>query len=314
MKYSYLVLMLAALTGSNAAQAAAEQVKTQAPGYYRMMVGQTEITVLNDGTVDLPIDQLLQQPAAQTQAQLQHYHLTLPVETSVNAYLVNTGDKLVLIDVGAGTLFGPTLGNVSKNLHAAGYRPEQVDEIYITHMHADHVGGLVADGNRVYPNAVVRVDQKEADFWLSDAEMAKAPDDKKGFFKNAMTSLRPYQAAGKLKTFTGQPELVKGISVQATHGHTAGHVSYRIHSDEQQLLVLGDIIHVAAVQFDNPAVTIGFDSTPEQAKAQRLAVFKQAAAQGLMLSATHLQFPGIGYVVAAGDGYRWIPANYQRIK
>lgn len=314
MKHTFMAIALATLTASTQALAAAEPLKTQAPGFYRTMLGQTEVTVLIDGTVDLPVDQLLQQDPAKTIAALQHMHQSAPLETSVNAYLINTGKKLVLIDAGAGSLFGPTLGNVSKNLALAGYTPEQVDEIYISHMHADHVGGLSKDGKMVYPNAIVRADATEAAYWLSEAEMAKAPDDKKGFFKSAMASLKPYQTANRFKTFSGKTELVAGITAQPTAGHTPGHISYMVQSGDQRLLVLGDIIHVAAVQFDRPEVTIAFDSDATAAKKQRLALFKQATEAGLLVGATHLQFPSLGYINTSGNGYRWVPLNYQRIK
>lgn len=310
MKQALLAITLLASTSAFAAEA----VKTQAPGFYRLMLGQSEITVLNDGTVDLPVDTLLQQPAAKTLAALAHQHLSAPLETSVNAYLINTGEKLVLIDAGAGTLFGPTLGNVVKNLALAGYTPEQVDEIYISHMHADHVGGLARDGVRVFPNAVVRADAQEAAYWLSEAEMAKAPDDKKGFFQGAMASLKPYQAAGKLLTFSGKTELAKGIIAQPTHGHTPGHISYLVSSGDASLLVLGDIIHVAAVQFEHPEVTIGFDSDAKAAKSQRMDLFQHAAQRKQLVGATHLQFPSLGYINAEAKGYRWVPINYQRLK
>lgn len=311
MKYAVLALALAA---STSAFAAADAVKSQAPGFYRLMLGQTEVTVLNDGTVDLPVDKLLQQPAAKTLAALERAHQHAPLETSVNAYLINTGDKLVLIDAGAGSLFGPTLGNVVTNLAHAGYRPEQIDEIYISHMHPDHVGGLAADGQRVFPNATVRADAAEAAYWLDEAKMAQASDDQKGFFQGAMASLKPYQDAGKLATFSGKTPLVKGITAQPSHGHTPGHISYLISDGDASLLVLGDIIHVAAVQFATPEVTIGFDANAPAAKAQRLGIFKRAAQRKQLVGATHLQFPSLGYINADGSGYRWVPMNYQRLK
>lgn len=311
MKYAVLALALAA---STSVFAAADAVKNQAPGFYRLMLGQTEVTVLNDGTVDLPVDKLLQQPAAKTLAALERQHQHAPLETSVNAYLINTGEKLVLIDAGAGSLFGPTLGNVVTNLAHAGYRPEQIDEIYISHMHPDHVGGLAADGQRVFPNATVRADAAEAAYWLDEANMAKASDDQKGFFQGAMASLTPYQAAGKLATFSGKTTLTKGITAQPSPGHTPGHISYLISDGDASLLVLGDIIHVAAVQFEAPEVTIGFDANAKAAKAQRLAIFKRAAQRNQLVGATHLQFPSLGYLNADGQGFRWIPLNYQRLK
>ena len=161
------ILALGAGAGPTAALAAAPQVKTQAPGFYRVMLGEFEVTALSDGTVDLPVDKLLKEPAAKTTAALKKSFLSVPVETSFNGYLVNTGAKLVLIDAGAGTLFGPTLGKLVASLQAAGYKPEQVDDILITHMHPDHVGGLAANGAIVFPNATVHADRRDADFWLS---------------------------------------------------------------------------------------------------------------------------------------------------
>src|ERR1700744_6052032 len=123
-------------------QAAAPMAKRQAPGFYRMSLGDFEVTALYDGSFDLPVDQLLKQPAAKTNAALAKHFQSLPVETSVNAFLVNTGARLILIDTGTGGYSGPTSGRLLANLKAAGYRPDQVDDIFITHMHGGHVGGL----------------------------------------------------------------------------------------------------------------------------------------------------------------------------
>lgn len=148
-----------------ATHAAAPLAKEAAPGFYRLMVGDFEVTALSDGTVALPVDQLLTRTTPeQVKKTLARSYLQSPLETSVNGYLINTGEKLVLIDTGAGGLFGPTLGRLAANLKAAGYQPEQVDEIYITHLHPDHVGGLAAGDKPVFPNATVRADQRDADF------------------------------------------------------------------------------------------------------------------------------------------------------
>jgi len=299
---------------AGAAQAAAPMVKTPAPGFYRIMVGEFEVTPINDGTVDLPMDQLLHQKAELTRGTLEKNFMKAPTETSDNAYLINTGSKLVLVDSGAGALFGPTLGKFVNNLKAAGYQPEQIDEIYITHMHGDHVGGLVKDGKRVFPNAVVRAGKADADYWLSQANMDKAPKEKKDFFKGAMTAINPYVQAGKFKAIEGAGPLVPGVSALPEPGHTPGHTTYVVESGGQKLVLIGDLIHVSAVQFDNPQVTIGFDSDEKSAYAARKKVFDDAAKNGYLVGGAHLQFPGLGHISAQGKAYRWIPVNYTQMR
>jgi glyoxylase-like metal-dependent hydrolase (beta-lactamase superfamily II) len=295
----------------SAAHAGPPPVKGQAPGWYRMALGDFEITALSDGTVALPVNKLLTNTTENKVSQmLAAAYLKAPVETSVNGYLVNTGSKLVLIDTGAAKLFGPTLGKLVANLKASGYQPEQVDEIYITHMHADHVGGLMDGERRVFPNATVRADAKESGYWLSQANLDAAPEDAKGFFQGAMASMNAYVAAGKFKAFDGNSDLVPGIRAIATRGHTPGHANYVVESKGQRLVVWGDLMHVAAVQFMQPEVTIQFDSDPKAAAPQRKKAYASAAKEGYFVAVAHVAFPGIGQLRADGRGYRWVPANY----
>jgi glyoxylase-like metal-dependent hydrolase (beta-lactamase superfamily II) len=312
--YRCSTFVAAAVLAPAVAIAGAPPVKTQAPGYYRMMVGDFEVTALSDGTVALPVDKLLTQTTpAKVEKALSRAYLKAPVETSVNGFLINTGSKLVLIDTGAAGLFGPTLGNLVNNLKASGYQPEQVDEIYITHMHPDHVGGLMAGDKMAFPNAIVRADKLDADFWLSKSNMEAAPKDAQGFFQGAMASLNPYIAAGKFKPFEGNTELVPGINAMASHGHTAGHTTYFVQSNGQKLALWGDLMHVAAVQFPEPSVTIQFDSDSKAAAVQRKKAFADAAKGGYWISAAHLAFPGIGHLRSEGTGYVFVPANYASI-
>jgi glyoxylase-like metal-dependent hydrolase (beta-lactamase superfamily II) len=298
-----------------AAQAAAPQQKTQAPGYYRMMLGDMEVTALSDGTFQMdPGKMLTNITPEQLESALARAYLKNPVETSVNGFLINTGSKLVLIDSGAGTLFGPTLGRLLLNLQASGYRPEQVDEIYITHMHGDHVGGLSADGKPVYPNAVVRAAQQEADFWLSKSHMDAAPKDRQDAYQGAMNMLNPYISAGKFKPFSGDTELVPGIRARAAPGHTPGHTVYVVESKGQKLVLWGDLMHVASVQFPDPMVTIRFDTDSGMAAAQRKKVFTDAAETGFWVAGAHLSFPGIGHLRAMGSQYIYVPANYGTLR
>lgn len=294
-----------------AVQAAAPQLKTSGPGYYRMMLGDFEITALNDGTVDLHAGQLLTNTTAErVRRALARAYLKDPVETSVNAYLINTGAKLVLIDAGAASLFGPTLGRLLANLKASGYQPEQVDEIYLTHLHPDHVGGLMDGDKPAFPYAVVRADQHEADYWLNAGLMDLAPEAAKGFFKGAMVSVNPYIAAGRFRPFDGETEMLPGIRAVPARGHTPGHTIYVVESRGERFVAMGDLLHVGAVQFAAPGVTIRFDVDPKAAAPARRKAFADAARRGHYVGLTHVAFPGIGRLRADGKGYDWIPANF----
>jgi glyoxylase-like metal-dependent hydrolase (beta-lactamase superfamily II) len=303
------------LSGIAPVFAAAPQAKFPAPAFFRMMLGNFEITALSDGTVDLPVDKILSNttPGKVDQA-LSKVFLKAPLETSVNGYLINTGTKLVLVDTGAASLFGPTLGKLVNNLKAAGYTPDQVDAVLITHMHPDHVGGLVNDGKLVFTNATVHADQRDADFWLSQANLDKAPKESQGFFKGAMASLKPYVDAGKFKPFNGNTDLVPGIKAVASPGHTPGHSTFVVESEGQKLVLWGDLMHVAAVQFANPAVTIQFDTDSKAAALQRQRAYADAAKGGYWVAAAHLSFPGIGHLRKEGRGYVFVPVNYSVVR
>jgi glyoxylase-like metal-dependent hydrolase (beta-lactamase superfamily II) len=294
---------------ATSALAAGPLLKGQAPGWYRLQLGDFEITALNDGTLDLPVDQLLQQPKPDTVRALQHAYLGVPLETSVNAFLVNTGTKLVLVDTGAAGLFGPTLGKLLANLKAAGYSPEQVDEIVITHMHGDHIGGTAADGKPNFPNATLRLDKKDADFWLSPEQIAKGGDGAKAIAAN----VKAYADAGRFKPFEGSPagvEIVPGVKAFPAYGHTPGHSNYVAESKGQKIMFWGDLMHVAAVQFPKPSVTINFDSDPKAAAPAREKAYAAAAKEGYYVGVAHVSFPGIGRLRADGKGYDWLPVNY----
>jgi len=299
-----------------AAQAGAPQVKTQVPGWYRTMVGDFEVTALYDGYIDLDPKQLLKfTHAGEIERGMARAFQPGPkVQTSVNAYLVNTGQQLILVDAGSAKLFGPTLGFLVDHIKAAGYDPAQVDLILVTHLHADHVGGVLSpEGKIAFPNAQLMVTAPEAAFWLDDASKAKAPKEMHGFFDMAKASVAPYQAAGKFKTFEPNAQIAPGVKAVAT-GHTPGHSSYLFESKGQKLLVLGDMIHIGSVQFPRPEVAMAFDTDNKPAIKSRKEWFARAAKEKILLAGAHLSFPGLGHVRPEGKGYAWVPVEYSPIR
>jgi glyoxylase-like metal-dependent hydrolase (beta-lactamase superfamily II) len=292
------------------AGAAVPQVRTQAPGFYRMMLGDFEITVLSDGTATRPVDQIMSKPA-EIRRILEQTHQDLPMELSINAFLINSGSELVLVDTGAGELFGAHAGGrLVANLRAAGYQPEQVDAVLLTHIHGDHSGGLSIGGQRVFPNALVHVDRRDPDFWLDAGKERAAPPEKRKTFQQSHATVDPYVVAGKLHPFDGATELFPGIRAIPAHGHTPGHTAYRVESKGQRLLLWGDIIHVAEAQFPDPTITTDYDVDRPAAIAARTGLLADAAARGYVVGGAHICFPGLGHVQADGRGYRWVPLPY----
>lgn len=303
--------------GVASAQAAPPaQQKTQVPGYYRMMVGQLEVTALYDGYIDLDPKILKYTSAREVQSLLARMFVesTPGMQTAVNAYLVHTGSNLVLVDTGAAACFGPTLGRIGENLRAAGYAPGQVDTVLLTHLHGDHACGLAVDGKAAFPNATVYVDKADADYWLNEANAAAAPREAQGLFAMARAAVAPYQAAQRLRTFSGGAEPVPGVRAVPASGHTPGHSGYLFTSGKDSLLLWGDIVHSHAVQFRRPQVAIEFDVDSHQAVITRKRLLADAANGRLWVGGAHLPFPGLGHVRRETAGYAWVPAEFGPIR
>jgi len=234
------------------------------------------------------------------------------VQTAFNAFLVNTGKQLILVDTGAGQRIAATPGQLSANMQAAGYKPEQVDAILLTHLHLDHVCGLVDGQQRpIFANATVYAAKAEADYWLDPQALAKAPAGAREFFKIAQDSTAPYVSAGRFKTFAaGQSPLPGLVEATLEAGHTPGSTTYRFTSQNQSIVFMGDLVHNLAVQFDHPEVAISFDVNSQQAIKSRNAVFSAAAASKTWVTAAHLPFPGIGHITAVDKHFQWVPVEY----
>lgn len=293
---------------------AADEVTTmprQAPGFYKWTLGNFAITSLSDGTFDLPVDQLLIGPEpGEVAAAFELAFAKLPMEMSVNAFLIDTGAQLILVDAGGGSLYGPTLGQTQQNLIAAGYQPDQVDLVLLTHIHGDHSGGLSIEGKPAYPNAKVWVGQGDIDFFTDpDKKEAAAGLDELNF-SAAQSLLSAYQEAGQLVAFSGEREIVPGVRALPAIGHSTGHTVYAIESEGESLVLLGDLLHVPQVQFAHPEYSMVFDLDQDEAAAVRKTVLDGASGKRQWIAGAHFSFPGIGHLLAKGDGFTYVPAEY----
>jgi glyoxylase-like metal-dependent hydrolase (beta-lactamase superfamily II) len=299
------------------ARADAPLAQGQVPGYYHYQLGQFQVTALFDGAIELDTKLLKNAKPADLQRLLSRMFVGNPkMQTAVNAYLINTGKQLVLIDAGAAKLFGPSLGYVLDNMKAAGYDPAQVDTVVITHLHGDHIGGLNdANGRPAFPKARVMVPRADHDFWLSQKVADKAPEGMKAFFKIARDTAAPYQGVGRWQPFNDGTTLAPGIRAVAANGHTPGHTAYAVESAGQKLLIWGDLVHAHAVQFAKPDVSIEFDVDQKQAIATRREVMKSVAESKTLVAGMHLPFPGLGHVRSEGKGsYTWVPIEFSPLQ
>jgi glyoxylase-like metal-dependent hydrolase (beta-lactamase superfamily II) len=281
----------------------------QAPGFYRFRLGAFRITVLSDGTAPRDLPQLMSKPGEVRRA-FAAAHQALPTEISINCFLVDTGEKRILVDTGAGELFGPIAGQLVTNLRAANYHPEDIDIILLTHIHGDHSGGLSVGGKRVFPNATVFVDRRDADYWLNEMNEANAIPSRKRSFVQARETVGPYLQAERLKTFDGSKELFPGIRSILEHGHTPGLTGYLFESQGHAILLWGDVVHSVETQLRDPTITIEYDVDPREAIVSRKKILSEAAKRGYLIGAAHISFPGIGHIRTEKVGFSWVPAPY----
>jgi glyoxylase-like metal-dependent hydrolase (beta-lactamase superfamily II) len=307
-----LLVLAGSLVPPHTARAAAPQHHDQAPGFYRMKVGDLEVTALLDGSAQFDPHWLTAKKVAMDRVEkalAEDPHL---LDTSDTGFLVNTGKQLILIDAGAGTWFGGgSLGRLVDSLRSAGYAPEQVDRVFVTHLHSDHVGGLTTqDGKRVFPNAEVFVSKAESDFWLSPEFAARAPKDVQPFFQSAQGIAAPYIKAGKWHTFGNSDVLVDGMQLVSLHGHTPGHTGYEFSSQGQKILFWGDTIHEQLVQLSHSDITVVFDVDHAAAAATRNRLLPPLAHEGVMIAGPHMPFPGMGRLRKEAHGYVWAPVIF----
>jgi glyoxylase-like metal-dependent hydrolase (beta-lactamase superfamily II) len=297
-----------------AAPPAAPAALVQVPGFYRFRVGAFDCTVLSDGWTTLdPHPTFGTNATAEQVAEVLRgaRRATDTVPTDFNCLLVRTGQQTILFDTGSGPNrpFGPNTGRLAANLDAAGIDPAQVDLIAYTHAHPDHCWGTMkADNTPLFPNARYALSGADYDFWAAEAT-GRMPDPIGMMARGTRAVLRPF--GQRTTMLAAQAEVAPGIRAIAARGHTPGHTVFRLESEGQALLVLGDTANHSVISLARPDWHFGFDIDGEAAAATRRRVLGMAASEGTLVLGYHFPWPGLGWVETAGDAFRFTPMPWR---
>jgi glyoxylase-like metal-dependent hydrolase (beta-lactamase superfamily II) len=275
----------------------------------RRTLGTSEITIVSDGTLNVPLSFALPEIPEQEAISLMRAQGVSSDGGAVqtNVTLVRTGDQLVLIDAGSGPKFQQTAGKLSENLEAAGINPEKITKVVFTHGHADHLWGAIDDfddGER-FPNASYVISTAEWDFWTHPDTPSKVPDWLKGMAMGSARILKLLEK--KIERHKDGETVAPGLTYVATPGHTPGHMAVMAESAGQHLLIGGDVFNNNAVSFARPEWRVGSDFNRDQSVATRKRMLDQLATDRVPLIGFHLSWPGQGLVERSGAGYRFLP-------
>ncbi|WP_105423676.1 MBL fold metallo-hydrolase [Neorhizobium sp. T25_27] len=282
------------------------------PSRYALRIGEIDVMIVSDGVLPLPT-QMLGHNADPAVRATWMQNMFLPADAfdwPLNAVVVRSGEQTILLDAGLGLdpdLNLPRAGQLVKRLAAADIDLASVTDLVLTHLHMDHIGGLVVEGvkERLRPDLRIHVAAAEVEFWeapdFSHTQMPQGfPDALRATAKKFLNEYRSY-----LRLFDEEHEVAPGVIARRTGGHTPGHCVIRVASGSDALTFAGDAVF--AVGFDQPDWHNGFEHDPEEAARVRVDLLRQLATNGELLVATHLPFPSLGRVAVAGDAFRWVP-------
>ncbi|UXS41837.1 MBL fold metallo-hydrolase [Agrobacterium tumefaciens] len=273
----------------------------------QIRIGRFTVTALTDGYADMPYDYFPGRSAPEVEKAASAQFTARPsgVRFLFNQYLVEDGERRILIDAGAAGSIGQT-GQLPPALAALGLKPSQIDAVIVTHMHQDHMGGLVLGGKNQYPEAELYIDRRDVTHWTDPAKRSGAPDFLQTSFRMAEEVVRLYP---RLQAIDGEREIAPGVSIVDLTGHTPGHIGVRIEDGGKSLIMVSDmifpVVHPAATD-----VFFLFEQDRAAAKAMRDRFLPRAASEGALIAATHMPFPGLGRVVSDRGQMRWEVADW----
>ncbi|MGV9295643.1 MBL fold metallo-hydrolase [Amycolatopsis sp. NPDC003676] len=281
------------------------------PSRYALKVGDIDVLVISDGVLPITAETLATNAdRADLAAWLREMFLPPEmIDWPLNVAVVRSGGRTVLIDSGLGTEFPgfPRAGQLAMRLVAAGIDPSSVTDVVLTHLHMDHIGGLLVEGlrGRLREDVQVHLASAEAEFWQApDFSRTVMPEPIPEVLRTTATRfLDVYR--GQLRPFETEHEVAPGVRICRTGGHTPGHSIVRLESGGDRLTFAGDAVFQPG--FDNPDWYNGFEHDPEESARVRIQLLKELAASGEQLVATHLPFPSVCHVAVAGNAFRFVP-------
>ena len=265
-------------------------------------IGNVKVTVLEDGYLNLP-KEVLKNISPEIEKTLTDNAESDLVLSNINTFLVEQNNQKLLVDTGCRDIFGPTCGFFPEQLEKAGTNPEEITDLFFTHLHPDHVGGAITkDGKPVFVNASVKIPEKEIDFWNRD-DFEDVEANGKSFADLAKSLLNAYD--GKVISVSNEDEIIKNVHVVDLPGHTPGHSGFRIDDANESFINLGDILHVPNIQLENPNISLLFDVDMEQGLKTRKKLFDMVSTDKLLCSGGHMLAPKFGYIEKSGTGYKF---------
>ncbi|MFY3139047.1 MBL fold metallo-hydrolase [Achromobacter xylosoxidans] len=281
------------------------------PSRYALRVGEIDALVISDGVLPLPTATMATNADPADLARWLQYMFMPPeaFDWPLNVMVARSGDQTILIDAGLGGQFPgfPRAGQLPQRLEDAGIALESVTDVIITHMHMDHVGGLLVDGvkERLRPGVRIHVSATEVAFWTSpDFSHTVMPKPVPAVLKSTATSFYN-EYRDRLRIFQDRHEVAPGVIVRITGGHTPGHSVVDLVCGDERLTFAGDAVF--PVGFDHPDWHNGFEHDPEESARVRIRLFQELAQNRGLLVAAHLPFPSVGRVAIDGDAFRWVP-------